>query len=66
MESGKRSVFVVAEKEMVLRCLLQQALEMRLHMPSKDQGSDEFFKYVLKREVTQHRLESIKSAGRNG
>lgn len=54
-------MFVVAEKERVLRCSLQLDLEMRLYTPWTEEKTDAFSKYVMKR-IMRKKRKWIKSA----
>lgn len=59
----EKSLFVLEKKEMVPRCSLGLALELRPCTPSTDYGTDKFWKYVEERELVEERRELIRSAG---
>lgn len=54
--SGEESAFLVAEKEVALRCSLQLMSEMRQYTPSTDQKQVEFLNYGAETEVVEDRL----------
>lgn len=58
----ERSIVVIADKETILLCPLQLALEMRPHTPWTDQRADEFLTYTVEKESMEDRRESIRSA----
>lgn len=63
----KREILIVVpEKEMVPRCSLQLASEIRPSTPSTEQRSDGFLKYVVQRERMEERSQSIRGAGKEG
>lgn len=57
---------MLAEKEIVLRCLLQLTSEIRPYTPITGQRTDEALKSVVGRETTKNRQEPIGRAERKG
>lgn len=58
----EKSMLVLGEKKMILRCSWQPASEMRPCTPSAEEGAHEFLKYVVESEILKDRLESIRAA----
>lgn len=59
-QSAGESLFFVEENEMVLQCLLQLAPKMRPYTQSTDHSTDEFLRFVVKREIMKKGWMSIR------